>query len=49
MGDRYWISGVQIGVLMAYTEEGDAKKVLEILKAIEEEQFTHREEEGNVK
>jgi hypothetical protein len=38
MGSWYWISGVQLGMLIAATEFGHKEAALILLKKIEEEQ-----------
>lgn len=40
MGGRYYITGVQIGMIMAFAELGETDEILELLDKIEEEQFT---------
>jgi len=44
MGDRYWISGVQLGMLKACMDK-DIGNFESILREIEEEQFVGRIEE----
>lgn len=39
MGDRYFITGVQIGMLLAFNKIGDKEKVEKLLEDIEQTQF----------
>jgi len=39
MGERYWISGVQLGMLIAANNSGKEDVIDQVLKTIENEQF----------
>jgi len=39
MGERYWISGVQLGMLIAANNNGKEDVIDQVLKTIENEQF----------
>ena len=41
MGGRYWISGVQIGMIKAflYSNKEDLPKIIDILGIVEDKQF----------
>ena len=39
MGSRFWISGVELGILLVMTKAKNFKEVLELLRKIEEEQY----------
>lgn len=42
MGERYWISGVQLGMLKAYFELNKVKEAEKLRSEIEEHQFIGR-------
>jgi len=39
MSERYWISGVQLGMLIAANNNGKEEVIDQVLKTIENEQF----------
>jgi hypothetical protein len=39
MGERYYLTGVQLGMLKAFQSLNDLKKLRELLEQIEETQF----------
>jgi len=39
MSERYWISGVQIGMIIAYLDCGNQMTIIQLLKDIEDGQF----------
>lgn len=39
MGDRYIITGVQVGQIFAYAEAGEEQRIKELLKDIQDKQF----------
>ncbi len=39
MGERYYITGVQLGMLLALVQLGNWEKIRQILKVIQEEQL----------
>lgn len=45
MGDRYWISGVQLGILLITADSIKSKSMKKLLKEIEDKQFIGRIEE----
>lgn len=47
MGERYWITGVQLGLLRAWVEAGNKNiaDLLDILHTIEEHQFIGNRED----
>ena len=42
MAERYWVTGVQIGIMIAFLQRGDTKEAADILKEILEKQFIGR-------
>ena len=45
MGERYWISGVQLGMLMAYAEQLKSDEIKKLLESIEKDQYLCEAEE----
>ena len=43
MGSTYWITGVQIGILLAELKEGNTKEAEKLLQKIMDEQVTGME------
>jgi len=39
MGERYWITGVQIGLLMGYNQNSDSNHIKDLLFYIQDNQF----------
>lgn len=39
MGGRYWISGVDVGMLIAYSNAGKTKEIEKLAKKISSENF----------
>lgn len=39
MGERYWVSGVQIGMMLAYIKVGQYEHLVKILDQIQDKQF----------
>lgn len=45
MGNRYWITGVQLGMIMAFLMQREGEGIIKkILKEIEEKQFIGSEQ-----
>jgi len=42
LGERYYITGVQIGMILAFLKHGKLKEVERILDEIQEKQFLER-------
>jgi len=42
MGERYWITGVQLGMLLAYDKDNFPNLVREVVEDIEKNQFIGR-------
>lgn len=49
MGGRYYISGVQIGMLRAFAKQEDETDIKKLLNKIEKEQYISEKEEFNKK
>lgn len=51
MGGRYWITGVQLGIIKALSENIDiseTKKIAEIIRDVEDKQFIMNKEIDNI-
>ena len=50
MGSRYYVTGVQLGMMLAWTESGDGHKIQDLLNSIEQKQYIgYKENEKKLK